>query len=79
MPASGHCRPMSGIAAMGPEAETDLAALPLDSWHRARGGRMVPFAGYAMPVQFQGIVAEHEWTRNHASLFDVSHMGQLFV
>ena len=64
---------------MGPEAETDLAALPLDSWHRARGGRMVPFAGYAMPVQFQGIVAEHEWTRNHASLFDVSHMGQLFV
>lgn len=44
---------------------------------------MVPFAGYAMPVQytgpFGGIVAEHEWTRQHASLFDVSHMGQLFV
>jgi aminomethyltransferase len=70
---------MSGIAAMGPEAETELAALPLDAWHRARGGRMVPFAGYAMPVQFEGIVAEHEWTRHHASLFDVSHMGQLFV
>jgi aminomethyltransferase len=70
---------MSGIAAMGPESESDLAALPLDAWHRARGGRMVPFAGYAMPVQFEGIVAEHEWTRNHASLFDVSHMGQLFV
>ena len=40
---------------------------------------MVPFAGYAMPVQFTGIVAEHEWTRAHASLFDVSHMGQLLV
>ena len=40
---------------------------------------MVPFAGYAMPIQFEGIVAEHEWTRNHAGLFDVSHMGQLFV
>jgi len=40
---------------------------------------MVPFAGYAMPVQYDGIVAEHEWTRHHAGLFDVSHMGQLFV
>jgi aminomethyltransferase len=64
---------------MGHEAETVSAPLPLDAWHRARGGRMVPFAGYAMPVQYEGIVAEHEWTRHHASLFDVSHMGQLFV
>jgi aminomethyltransferase len=40
---------------------------------------MVPFAGYAMPVQYEGIVTEHEWTRSHAGLFDVSHMGQLFV
>jgi aminomethyltransferase len=61
------------------ESEDELATLPLDAWHRARGGRMVPFAGYAMPVQYEGIVAEHEWTRNHAGLFDVSHMGQLFV
>ena len=37
--------------------------LPLDGWHRARGGRMVPFAGYDMPVQYQGIMAEHLWTR----------------
>lgn len=56
-----------------------LEALPLDAWHRAHGGRMVPFAGYEMPVQYQGIVAEHEWTRSHASLFDVSHMGQLAI
>jgi aminomethyltransferase len=51
--------------------------LPLDAWHRARGARMVPFAGYAMPIQYEGIIAEHVWTREHAGLFDVSHMGQL--
>jgi len=56
-----------------PEVET----LPLDAWHRARGGRMVEFAGYHMPVQYEGIIAEHLWTREHAGLFDVSHMGQL--
>jgi aminomethyltransferase len=53
--------------------------LPLDGWHRARGARMVEFAGYAMPVQFEGIIAEHLWTRESAGLFDVSHMGQLGV
>ncbi|PEQ13322.1 glycine cleavage system protein T [Novosphingobium sp. PC22D] len=52
-------------------------ALPLDAWHRARGGRMVAFAGYHMPVQYEGIIAEHLWTRENAGLFDVSHMGQL--
>ncbi|MFN2474278.1 MAG: glycine cleavage system aminomethyltransferase GcvT [Sphingomicrobium sp.] len=53
--------------------------LPLDAWHRARGARMVPFAGYEMPVQYEGIIAEHLWTRSSAGLFDVSHMGQLIV
>lgn len=56
-----------------------LEKLPLDAWHRARGGRMVPFAGYEMPVQYEGIIAEHLWTRENAGLFDVSHMGQLLV
>jgi aminomethyltransferase len=56
-----------------------LDKLPLDAWHRARGGRMVPFAGYEMPVQYEGIIAEHLWTRENAGLFDVSHMGQLFI
>jgi len=56
-----------------------LNKLPLDAWHRARGGRMVPFAGYEMPVQYEGIMAEHLWTRENAGLFDVSHMGQLLV
>ncbi len=62
------------------EAEApQTEVLPLDAWHRARGGRMVEFAGYWMPVQYEGILAEHLWTREHAGLFDVSHMGQLFV
>ena len=55
------------------------ATLPLDAWHRARGARMVAFAGYQMPIQYEGIMAEHLWTRAHAGLFDVSHMGQLIV
>ncbi|ODP36864.1 glycine cleavage system aminomethyltransferase GcvT [Sphingomonas turrisvirgatae] len=62
-----------------PEIVEELALLPLDAWHRARGGRMVPFAGYEMPVQYEGIMAEHQWTRESAGLFDVSHMGQLFL
>ncbi|HEY0115381.1 MAG TPA: glycine cleavage system aminomethyltransferase GcvT [Allosphingosinicella sp.] len=53
--------------------------LPLDGWHRAQGARMVPFAGYHMPIQYEGIIAEHRWTRESAGLFDVSHMGQLIV
>ncbi|CUS45397.1 MAG: glycine cleavage system aminomethyltransferase GcvT [Pseudomonadota bacterium] len=59
----------------GPEIE--IQTLPLDAWHRARDGRMVEFAGYHMPVQYEGIMAEHLWTRESAGLFDVSHMGQL--
>jgi len=54
--------------------------LPLDAWHRGQGARMVAFAGYSMPIQYpDGIIAEHEWTRTHAGLFDVSHMGQLII
>ena len=61
----------------GPEIQNEL--LPLDAWHRAKGGRMVPFAGYEMPVQYEGIMAEHLWVRESAGLFDVSHMGQLYL
>ena len=53
--------------------------LPLDQWHRGRGARMVPFAGYTMPIQYEGIIAEHRWTRESAGLFDVSHMGQILL
>jgi aminomethyltransferase len=61
------------------EDSIETETLPLDGWHRARGARMVPFAGYEMPIQYEGILAEHEWTRIHAGLFDVSHMGQLEI
>ncbi len=55
-----------------------LLDTPLASLHRELGGRMVPFAGYAMPVQYTpGIMAEHLHTRAAAGLFDVSHMGQV--
>ncbi|MFN9552478.1 MAG: glycine cleavage system aminomethyltransferase GcvT [Pirellulaceae bacterium] len=50
---------------------------PLHAWHVAHGGRMAPFAGYQMPIQYTTIVEEHEAVRNRAGLFDISHMGQL--
>ena len=58
--------------------DTELQRTPLDGLHRELGARMVPFAGYAMPVQYPaGILAEHQHTRSAAGLFDVSHMGQV--
>ncbi len=66
----------------GPEAapNDDLLETPLAALHRALGGRMVPFAGYAMPVQYPaGIMAEHLHCRAEAALFDVSHMGQALL
>ena len=67
----------TGAAEAEPQPEPQ--SLPLDEWHRRQGARMVEFAGYSMPVQFEGIMAEHLWTRENAGLFDVSHMGQVFV
>src|SRR5690606_31291523 len=61
------------------EAET-LKTVVLNDKHVAAGGRMVEFAGYSLPVQYPGgIMAEHKWTREHAGLFDVSHMGPAFL
>jgi aminomethyltransferase len=57
--------------------EAPLKTTPLHAAHLAAGARMVPFAGYEMPVQYpEGVLKEHLWTREHAGLFDVSHMGQ---
>ena len=67
-----------------------LKTTPLDAWHRRLGARMVPFAGYAMPVQYDltgplaercrgGVMAEHLHCRSGAALFDVSHMGQAML
>lgn len=61
-------------------ADTPTLSTSLHADHVARGARMVPFAGYDMPVQYPtGVLTEHLWTREHAGLFDVSHMGQCFV
>ena len=58
-------------------AQETLKQTALDALHRELGAKMVPFAGYAMPVHYQGgIIAEHLHTRENACLFDVSHMGQ---
>ncbi len=59
------------------EAPQAPKSVPLDALHRALGARMVPFAGYTMPLQYgEGIIAEHRQCRERAALFDVSHMGQ---
>ncbi|QHE77046.1 glycine cleavage system aminomethyltransferase GcvT [Hydrogenophaga sp. PBL-H3] len=59
-------------------SDTDLLKTPLHALHNELGARMVPFAGYSMPVQYPaGLMAEHHHTRAAAGLFDVSHMGQL--
>jgi aminomethyltransferase len=60
------------------KGETQLKRTPLHALHVARGGKMVPFAGYEMPVQYaSGVLREHLHTRGAAGLFDVSHMGQI--
>jgi aminomethyltransferase len=67
---------MSGVEMTDPE----LKRTPLYDEHVKLGAKMVPFAGYEMPVQYPtGVLTEHNWTRTHAGLFDVSHMGQCFV
>jgi aminomethyltransferase len=66
---------MASEAPAGPLSKT-----PLYQLHVEAGAKMVPFAGYDMPVQYPtGVLTEHNWTRAHAGLFDVSHMGQAFV
>jgi aminomethyltransferase len=63
-----------------PAPAAPLKQTPLHSLHVTRGARMVPFAGYDMPVQYaDGIIAEHNHVRAEAGLFDVSHMGQAFL
>lgn len=64
-----------------PSAEDNtLLSTPLDALHRELGAKMVPFAGYSMPVQYpMGVLKEHMHTRARAGLFDVSHMGQVRI
>ncbi|QQR92010.1 MAG: glycine cleavage system aminomethyltransferase GcvT [Myxococcales bacterium] len=65
---------------MGSSAvETGLRKTPLFEEHKRLGARIVPFSGWQMPVQYEGIVKEHLAVRQHAGLFDVSHMGELVI
>lgn len=52
---------------------------PLTAWHEAHGAKMAPFAGWLMPIQYEGILLEHQHTRQHAGLFDISHMGEFRI
>jgi aminomethyltransferase len=58
-------------------ASDTLRRTPLYERHQAAGARLVPFAGWEMPVQYEGIRQEHQNVRTHAGLFDVSHMGEI--
>lgn len=58
---------------------SELKTTPLTTWHREHGARMVPFAGYEMPVQYEGVLAEHAAVREQVGLFDITHMGEVFV
>ncbi len=52
---------------------------PLTSWHEGQGAKMAPFAGWLMPIQYEGILAEHLHTRKHAGIFDICHMGEFRI
>src|SRR5512142_1361374 len=56
-----------------------LRRTPLHDRHVALGARMVPFAGWEMPVQYEGVIQEHKAVRGDAGAFDVSHMGEIEV
>ena len=57
------------------QAVAPLRVTPLHGLHTELGGRLVPFAGWEMPIQYEGVIAEHTWCRSSAALFDVSHMA----
>lgn len=58
---------------------SNLKQTPLTGWHAAHGARMVEYAGFEMPVQYEGVLAEHEAVRERVGLFDITHMGEIFV
>ncbi len=60
---------------MTDQTET-LQSTPLNQYHRALGALMAPFGGWDMPIQYEGIIAEHRWCREQAALFDICHMGE---
>ena len=71
------CEPFGGLGSMNHAGESRKT--PLYDEHLAAGGRMVPFAGFMMPVQYSSLVEEHTAVRARCGLFDVSHMGEILV
>lgn len=57
----------------------ELKTTPLLNEHKTLGARFAPFGGWLMPIQYSGIIAEHNWTRSSASLFDICHMGEFII
>src|SRR4026209_559005 len=77
---SGASRlPVKCKAVESPLVDATLRRTPLFDHHVALGARMVPFAGYEMPVQYEGVIEEHKAVRRDAGAFDVSHMGEIHV
>ncbi len=66
---------MSNPVHAEPERASGLRRTPLHGLHQELGAKLAPFAGWEMPTQFEGVLAEHAWCRNSAGLFDVSHMA----
>ena len=58
---------------------TALRHTPLLNQHKELGAKLGPFSGWLMPIQYEGIIAEHNWTRQSASLFDICHMGEFLL
>jgi aminomethyltransferase len=58
---------------------SDLKTTPLTAIHKELGGKLVPFAGWQMPIQFQGVIQEHQCVRDGVGIFDVSHMGEIEI
>src|SRR5262245_49592792 len=67
------------IPSAPPRETMSLRTTPFVEHHRAAGAKLVPFAGFLMPLQYEGIVAEHKAVRNALGLFDVSHMGEFEI
>jgi len=57
----------------------EIKTTPLFEAHQQLGARIAPFGGWSMPIQYSGILAEHEWTRSHCALFDICHMGEFMI
>jgi len=60
-------------------SENELKSTPLLDEHRSLGAKLAPFGGWLMPIQYTGIIAEHNWCRTQACLFDICHMGEFMI